>query len=743
MATFYLDPEGGNDGNDGTTYANRWQTVISGATAARIAPGDTIRIIGSPPKTNTGVDATWTNGTSAITLSTALNALITDCETAWTGSANVTATASTSFVTGTRSCSLAIAAGFTTGKVAYFDLGSSQDYSGYQGITFWFQYSATIASGALDIKLCSDATGDTVVDTIALPAQTSGKTSVWFPVYLDKGSALGSSIRSIAIYANTDPGTLTILLDNISTVKAKGSSQTDNLNLTSLVSKNTTGELWYALRSINGTAVGFDNGTRTSGAFSAVAGWYGTSETVALYKWETVKYPNTVGLLGTQISVQDSGSVGLPITFSGGWNRSDMTYQDSESWLDGSIHTIGWSMNNKNYITLEKINLCRWYYGLQANGDHTTVSGPMRMAAMNFYGVLTIGDNLQFDAVEVALSLGTAIHINGSTKCSLGDVTTNAVGSSNVAIYMATKSFMTKFGAVKLFGTNSGSALHCFINQLRVKMASLEIRNTSGVGLYVSSATNCFASFELGDVTITGGTSHGVSLVRSAIENWRIKSLTCQNNTGSGVSGSIGGIRTVIGSLTTSGNNAGLTNGASTEVLGNARILVTSMTDSTPRSASSAYVGRVPLRLGTYLGGAERIEYGQNQCQITSESGANRHTASGLGWKFTVADATEITATYPIRHRLARMFCKASSQVTVRLWVNRSNTAITAKLVVPGGQIAGVPSDVVDTSVATASTWEELEVLFTPSEAGMVEAELWGYGGSSHHFYFDDMTITQ
>lgn len=42
MTTFYLDFAGGNDASDGTTFANRWKTITSGATAAPSAPGDSI-----------------------------------------------------------------------------------------------------------------------------------------------------------------------------------------------------------------------------------------------------------------------------------------------------------------------------------------------------------------------------------------------------------------------------------------------------------------------------------------------------------------------------------------------------------------------------------------------------------------------------------------------------------------------------------------------------------------------------
>ena len=60
MATYYLDYEGGNDANDGLSFANRWKTMTTGVTTTRIAPGDTVRIMGSPDPTSLGIGATWT-----------------------------------------------------------------------------------------------------------------------------------------------------------------------------------------------------------------------------------------------------------------------------------------------------------------------------------------------------------------------------------------------------------------------------------------------------------------------------------------------------------------------------------------------------------------------------------------------------------------------------------------------------------------------------------------------------------
>lgn len=59
MAIFYIDPANGSDSNGGTSWADAWKTILNGATAARIAPGDIIRIAKSPDPTSIGA-ALWT-----------------------------------------------------------------------------------------------------------------------------------------------------------------------------------------------------------------------------------------------------------------------------------------------------------------------------------------------------------------------------------------------------------------------------------------------------------------------------------------------------------------------------------------------------------------------------------------------------------------------------------------------------------------------------------------------------------
>ena len=73
MPTYYIDYENGDDGNAGDSFAagHPWKTITLGATLARIAPGDIIKIAKSPAPTSLGCTAAWTNLSRTVTLTTA------------------------------------------------------------------------------------------------------------------------------------------------------------------------------------------------------------------------------------------------------------------------------------------------------------------------------------------------------------------------------------------------------------------------------------------------------------------------------------------------------------------------------------------------------------------------------------------------------------------------------------------------------------------------------------------------
>lgn len=252
---------------------------------------------------------------------------------AWTASANVTTGLGGSSKEGEQSNSIAIGAAFTTGLAAYWTLPAALDLSAYQQVSFWIQqFSGTLGlAGAVDLRLCSDTVGTTAVHTISIPALAA--LNRWMPVTVDFGTNLNSSIQSIAFYVNTDNASQGFLLSNI--IACKASSEPDSLTLTSLIGKNTTGETFWGIQSINGRRVMLDADTNATPNSASVRGYYGTSETVTTWKRETIKLGPAAASSTTLQTINESGTEGSPITYSGGWDRTNMSTQSLETWLDG------------------------------------------------------------------------------------------------------------------------------------------------------------------------------------------------------------------------------------------------------------------------------------------------------------------------------------------------------------------------------------------------------------------------
>lgn len=361
MATYYIDPISGNDGNTGLSFAQRWASFVGKTLSA----GDECRVIASPDPTSLGINVTFTNLSPTLTLASALTANIATCDSAWTGSANVTATVSSAagqYKEGTGAAQLVIAAAFTTGKVAYFDLGSSTDFSAYQQVSMWFTASGSMATNNWSIRLCSDAIGDVAVNTLSLPSGLGN--SGYHAVTLNNGAALGSNIRSIALYTAADPGAITVRIDNV--IACKDASANDSLTLNSLIGKNTAGETFYLLQSINGTTVIIGGSVTITSGSANLRGYVGTTETVTGYKREglllTTNGSQTTSNFGL---LTNSGTQSAPITISGGWNRTDMSTQTGETWLLQSANSnVAFRATSAiQWVNFSKIRAVQFYAG--------------------------------------------------------------------------------------------------------------------------------------------------------------------------------------------------------------------------------------------------------------------------------------------------------------------------------------------------------------------------------------------
>jgi hypothetical protein len=324
MATYYIDPEGGNNANAGTSFATRKQSMVG----ISYSPNDNVRIIASPAPASLGV-ASWTDDSYTVYLGTAKTLTIDNCETAWTAGANVTATASATSANRKQGsfCANFSFGSFTGGLVAYRTV--ALDLSAYSCISLWMAPAQALTSG-VKLALCSDSAGQVPIVTLPMPAWLLGLSPPSRPfsvLYENGGAALPSGINSIAFYCDAKPVTSSINVDNIIATKAWGA--TDHLSHGVLIGKNNTAEPeWYPIQSIDGTTIVLGN-LYDTGA-SPTRAYRGATEAVTTY----ALYP-----LRTRATdyLRNAGGINstAPLTITGGWNRTDMSTQTGVSWLTG------------------------------------------------------------------------------------------------------------------------------------------------------------------------------------------------------------------------------------------------------------------------------------------------------------------------------------------------------------------------------------------------------------------------
>lgn len=702
----------------GSSKADAWKSITSGATAARIAAGDTIRIMASPDETLVG-NATWTSLSKTITLAGAVTATISACESAWTASANVTATAVATGKEGTNYANIAIASAFTTGKAAYFATGTL-DLSAYQKISFWVRCDTAVATSTLSLRLCTDTIGATSVHTVAIPAIQN--TGVWTPLTVDLATNLNAAIASIALYCDLDPGTINLRLDNL--IACKASSSADALSLTSLIGKvwnrvwvasttyavgdirkptqpNRNGfrykvmaqtgaagsseptwplelgvsvvdggvtwqcegleDTWYGIQSISGTTVKLDN--ETNNAASNGRGYAGVTETVATYQRRA-----TPMVLSTTQTVQNSGTAGNEITFSGGWNRTDMTTQTGETWMDGQNgSSLVVDTNGKNHLVLENLNAVRGMYGFRNAGGDATNTTYRNCHANNsaFHGVYC------YYTTSPVKMVGCCANNNGSYGINWED-------PMDASVWRVTASN----------NSNSGGALNDY-------------------GVHLSG--NYF---------------------------------TAQNNGGAGLEAGAAGDTINLGNFVT-GNNVSGGFAPPTFGAGQHYYFFNSL------FAEATEFGNLAAFENGYIYSTKHDQTADNHL-ITTDGGTiisatdQRHTASGIAWKFRPT-STNRSIRYPLRLSVAKLACAANSAVNVQIWTRRDNTNINGTLKVAGGQIAGVPADVTVACAPSINSWTQSSTLsVTPTEAGVIEViyEVYDGVGTANNFWIDDISVS-
>lgn len=708
MATFYLDPESGSDAADGTTFANRWKTLTSGATAARTAPGDTIRCIKSLDATSLGINITMTDLSPTVTLASALTANVSLCQAAMTASANVTAATSTTRRQGTVSTQLTIAAGFTTGLAGYEATGTI-DLSAYQQVSFYIrQSSGTIgAASSISITLCSDAAGVTPVNTVNIPAL--GALNIWHKFTVNMGGALGAAIQSWGFVVNTDNGAQTFQIDNILACKAPGN---DALSLTSLIGLNGGSDYYWPIRSINGTDVQLDMGSNSSAA-SAARGYTGTTTTATGYKQEPLNCSLETSLT-SQVSwnANENGSAGNLITLSGGWNRTDMSTQTGQSYVTNAAAAGDISVL-RTYWDTERMRFVGYGYLTTITANAANASMDATCQIINCRGLTIVANQDQDLALDI--QIGAIIACNKVLESVIG----NASGYNKIVIGP-----ITDILGCGLFEIGDGNTCACNVDVYITKM-----RNITGAGINVTqSGVAGFSRVRLFVGEISACSTYG-------FRNQSVSSASA------GAIGVICQDAITFYDTTFSGN----TSGSVQMSVMNARFVRCTFADATEFvvTALEQTAGFEPqVFCDGYDGVSGAFAIEAEGWRARSEATV-RHTASDIAWKVSPLSTSYINSGRQARLPIAEIPCNASALVTIKVWMRRTNTGLTASLLIPRMQLTGMTTDVRTAMTAAADTWEEITATFTPTEAGVVEVFVECYGGTTYSLYVDDITATQ
>ncbi|MFA5395530.1 MAG: hypothetical protein WC346_05860 [Methanogenium sp.] len=132
-------------------------------------------------------------------------------------------------------------------------------------------------------------------------------------------------------------------------------------------------------------------------------------------------------------------------------------------------------------------------------------------------------------------------------------------------------------------------------------------------------------------------------------------------------------------------------------------------------------------------------------CNIVQQNSV-RHTEAGLAWQLNPTNSVR-NSSYPVTVSVAKVAVLADLLVTVKAWMKlTSTTNILGALVCKGGQLLGVSADVKQDMATDDTDWHEVTITFTPTEAGVVDIEAWAWwvaGAATESVYIDDMTISQ
>jgi hypothetical protein len=589
------------------------------------------------------------------------------------------------------------------GKLAYHTFSSTLDLSAYQQLSFEIYQGGGISAGTTyyySICLCSDTTGDTVVNEFIIPDRNGSK---YTRLTVDYGSSLGSSIQSIAIYKYGAANTANFYISNV--IACKAPSEPDSLTLQSLIG---TGDgNWYNIVGIDERVVIISSYHQDSTITGSPGHGESIDGTATLYKIEPYYIRNSSTFTNyMQFYSNYTSSATSVLKISGGWNTTDMSTQDPDGLTfiasidNNGRFTYGASTQ---YLQWDSIGMVNFYVGHYLSSSICKGWKFTNCTFLNCYDysiqLPNSGENYFFDGCKFICNRQAGVYFQRSAGCKVYNTTGlgNNTGNFSYGIFNVYQANDILIDGVR--------AVSCKQNPIYLNYSTRVKINNVNVMHYGTGNSSNYRGVSMqnaSNVTVKSGilTVRDTSFTGANLTNVSVDGVTINNTNGSSLQGDIS-----AGPGAANKTLLGMTNFYHNDRTG----IVTS-----------------------YIAGSYSV----------TESDGFTSTGSGFSYRSRITSSNVTSEDLQQEIPLAQVLVSSGSTVSIAASVYRTGAGINYNLFCPEGQQAGLGYT---GSTATQTVqWERVSFDFVPTETGVIEivGGMWATS-STQEVYFDNLEVSQ
>ena len=660
---------------------------------------------------------------------------------------------------------IVIGSTLVTGKVAYKRLKQTLDLSNFQQLNFHCQQiSGTKLEGNLSIRLCTDMAGNNSVATFPIDwghNNSFNPTSsyMWLPMVIDKGSAIGSGINSIALYVDTHVGAQTVRFSDFFVSKAP--TATDCLTLKSLVGLDTTADpLWWSVGNVYNNRLMLSIGSPMRGRFGqsyyGSAGVYfsaaNTSAPIKVVQPITTNYTRTNGssvssnwnLNMTDLSSSWNGTSGNQIVISGGWNRTDMSTQGTGSagwtFLDGQTQQGTWlDAGSARYITIEKLWGVRYYNFIKLDDN----SSGGREVDIGFTQLYNNGISGRYNKLKVKWAQNDRypyIQLRGQdTGFSPSDFSFIGHGGGGVQtanVYFASQTSAIHLGEVSMYAYGDKSIYITNCANLTIDTLNFGYNNgyQNGHDCYLSESSN----LTFGTVNAYGGV-YALSLQKSDVSVNTLNHTDWTNHRAHGYLNSSKKAFYASNCTTPSSILGGTVDGTINSTNGSKIRLYNLVINASEEVDVSHEGGSIESAKHDGVAGVVLTQFYRNKIEKETST---VQASGGVAWKQTIT--ADSLASNPKAFDVAKVAVNGGSQVTLSVYCYRNSTNTYGGIHIKPNALIGITSAVRGYTSGSTGAWEQISITCTPNAAGILEVQLGGYRSSGDGIiYYDTFSASQ